>query len=83
VRVHRIIDQRCIQIGVVGRFDNTAAAADAAEGEVEKPSGVKLTAVQSSILLALGLQRKAIEDVEVSTQCTLDRFDPGSFVDMN
>jgi len=27
---------------------------------------VKLTAVQSSILLSLGLQRKTIEDVEVS-----------------
>ena len=29
---------------------------------------VRLSAVQSSILLALGLQRKSIEEVEVSTQ---------------
>ena len=28
--------------------------------------GVRLTAVQSSILLALGLQRKSIEEIEVS-----------------
>ncbi|KAH6867661.1 N-acetyltransferase 10 [Coprinopsis sp. MPI-PUGE-AT-0042] len=47
-----------------GRFENTAPATDGADGEVEKPSGVRLTAVQSSILLALGLQRKSIEDVE-------------------
>jgi len=29
---------------------------------------VRLSAVQSSVLLALGLQRKSIEEVEVSTQ---------------
>lgn len=32
-------------------------------------SDVRLTAVQSSILLALGLQRKSFEDLEVSRHC--------------
>jgi N-acetyltransferase 10 len=32
---------------------------------------VRLSAVQSSILLALGLQRKSIEEVEVSFYCRL------------
>ncbi len=31
---------------------------------------LRLSAVQSSILLALGLQRKSIEEVEVSTSIT-------------
>ena len=35
---------------------------------------VNLGAVQSSILLALGLQRKTIEQVEVSRQCLLRKF---------
>lgn len=30
------------------------------------PVDVKLSGVQSSILLALGLQRKSVEDIEVS-----------------
>ncbi len=34
-------------------------------------SDVRLSAVQSSILLALGLQRKTIEEVEVRSLCYL------------
>ncbi|KZV81944.1 DUF699-domain-containing protein [Exidia glandulosa HHB12029] len=34
----------------------------------EQPQGVHLSAVQSAILLALGLQRKSIEDVEAELQ---------------
>jgi len=36
----------------------------------DEAEGVQLSAVQSAILLALGLQRKTIEDVEVSFQLT-------------
>ncbi len=32
------------------------------------PEDIKLSGVQSSILLALGLQRKPVEDIEVSLQ---------------
>ena len=35
------------------------------EGDDVQEKGVKLSAAQSAILLALGLQRKTIEDVEV------------------
>jgi len=41
------------------------------------PEDVKLSAVQCSILLTLGLQRKTVEDVEVSlrTPCTSTSID--------
>lgn len=41
------------------------------------PEDIKLSGVQSSILLALGLQRKPVEDIEVSLQSSnsLLRFD--------
>ncbi|KAG2014403.1 N-acetyltransferase 10 [Coprinopsis cinerea AmutBmut pab1-1] len=48
------------------RFDGTGSeeGSDGGEGGKKGGSGVRLTAVQSSILLALGLQRKSVEDVE-------------------
>ena len=40
----------------------------------EAEKGVKLSAAQSAILLALGLQRKTIEDVEVCAVNSPARF---------
>lgn len=39
---------------------------DEGAGGEEERKEVRLSAVQSSILLAVGLQRKSVEDVEVS-----------------
>jgi N-acetyltransferase 10 len=43
-------------------FQKRLSARSSGDGEQEE---VKLTAVQSAILLAVGLQRKTVEDVEV------------------
>jgi N-acetyltransferase 10 len=42
------------------------------------PVDVKLSGVQSSILLALGLQRKSVEDIEVSKSNSYPLADIGS-----
>jgi N-acetyltransferase 10 len=46
-------------------FDQRMTSNGPAESS-EDSQGVRLTAVQSSMFLALGLQRKSIEEVEVS-----------------
>ena len=46
------------------RLDPTASTAAAGDGQPATATPTKLTAVQASILLALGLQRKTVEDVE-------------------
>ncbi|KAJ2923519.1 hypothetical protein H1R20_g13575, partial [Candolleomyces eurysporus] len=46
------------------RLDPTPSSTTIGEGQTATGSPTKLTAVQASILLALGLQRKTVEDVE-------------------
>lgn len=42
------------------------------------PADIKLSGVQSSILLALGLQRKPVEDIQVSESLSLSKFGVGA-----
>ncbi|TFK22700.1 DUF699-domain-containing protein [Coprinopsis marcescibilis] len=62
------------QLYLTHRLEGAVEGLSAAEGEgQEKSSSVRLTAVQSSILLALGLQRKSIEDVERELQLPVNQ----------